>query len=257
MLYDIIESNNVDRNEKYRLQNYYDNYDEKRNIIKVEYIKHKLFGRLITRNCTLSYRFKENAILNILKEKWVFIKISNMNAEILTQLCIMNDIQCGSLIRYCSNYNEVIEETMTEYNVSEINAQNLYYRIMNGGFFKYWAHSNNIIKNQSQFIKYFTSEIQKIGNNIKQLNGDKINESCRQNSIGSIIMLIINEFASRIIESMLSYLKGECLIRDNIAMLFSNGIKILKDDYEISLLNRLNDNVLRNLGFDLKFYIEE
>ena len=200
------------------------------------------------------------------KNNYTDIDIENCHPNILLQISKYNKIVCTNLEDYVKNRNTHLNNIMTNYDVSKDEAKKLFIRILYFGSFKNWAKDLGIEKDETEFIKNFKNEIQKIGKIIYD-NNDEIKKTVEDrkedqnkknyNKYGSVVSYYLQEYEIRILESIYSYCLDNNYIQNQNCVLCADGLMIEKRLFKNDLLDTFNKLILEKFQLDLKFTTKE
>jgi hypothetical protein len=211
------------------------------------------------------------------KPLFVDIDIENAHPTILYQIMRHYGYECGNLEDYVVNRAKYFEEVMTEYSVDRESAKRLFIRLLFFGSFEAWATENKTTKVATRNIRNFMKEIRELGTIIKDHN-KVIAEEVRKNKekkgkgkkgddgkakkpeyneIGSVVSYYLQEIERQILETIYLYSCAKGLIPDGKAVLCADGLMILREHYDPSLLEEFSALVRERFGLTLKFTQKE
>ena len=159
-------------NEVKQLQAYKKNY-KKEFGIKVEYQPSTtIYGR--------TYPLKSLGLTSISKDIREAISkpvlydfdIENAMPSILHQLASENGLVSDTLKAYCDNRQEVLDETMEEYEVEQFKAKNIFIRLTFDGTFYGWKQEWDVNENEVEtpFINKYKKELKNISKQVVEAN---------------------------------------------------------------------------------------
>ena len=203
-------------NEKQQLEKFGGLYDKKLGACKVQYNKprHK-YGRVFPQKSlgltSLSKKIRNTLIKDIAYD----IDLSNAQPAIIWNICKNNEISCPCTNKYINDRETILIEVMTDYGVNRSVAKELFIRLAFFGTFYGWCKDNglNLELQPNQFITDFKAELLIIAEVVKKAN-EEMYETCRKmkenknqkNFIGSFFSLYLQEYETRILESIIQWL---------------------------------------------------
>jgi hypothetical protein len=264
-------------NEKQQLTSYLSKFDKKNNAIKVVYKKprHK-YGRVFP-DKSLGLTCLSKKIRNtLIKDTYIDIDLSNAQPKIIYNICKSNNIDCPNIEKYILHRDEVLNKVMETYDVSRNDAKNLFIRMAFFGTFYGWLAEIGLDTEiqPTNYIYLLKEELTTIANIIKQ-NNSALFECCRKqkeskneaNVLGSMFSLYLQDYETKIMECVISWVMNNTKIMDHPTSKFKigtyeyDGIKLLKHNVEQYggvelLINNLQKVILNQLGFDMTFEVK-
>lgn len=265
---DILDGNPNAERIKNQLKLYSKNYNKNHRAIAVKYFKsskhNKLqFGRCFPQNSLgltmLPKKIRDTLISGLM----VDIDLVNAQLEILLNVCQENQIQCPCLQEYCETRDTILASIATQYQVDRSICKTLFITLLYGGTFRSWVTDNDLnpASTPSAFMAGFINEIHDISIVIKNEN-EALYQQCAQanvdnhNILGSFLSIYLQEFETRIVESMYGFLKNQTNIVDGGFFVTEfDGVKLLKYKVEAfegecnGLMQKLEKHVEDSLGF--------
>ena len=231
----------------------------KNNKLKVVYKKSKyLYGRVFPFKglslCSLRRQIRQTLCYNT----YIDIDIENCHPQLLKQICEHNEIYINYLKQYTDNREQILNETINTYKCTREDAKLLFIRLSYFGSFTEWVQ-NFDNKTPTEFIKNYMKELKTIGALISNENPEllKVVKTLKkQNEIGSLVSIFLQEKECLILENVFQFLKFHNIIKNNCVLCF-DGIMILKENYKPELLNEISEYINSKLGFKLKFTEKE
>lgn len=266
-------------NEKQQLLTYLQKYDKKINAIKVLYKKprHK-YGRVFPDKSLGLTCFSKKVRNTLIKDKYIDIDLSNAQPKIIYNICKSNNIldKCPCIEKYVLERDIILNEVMTNYDVSRNDAKNLFIRMAFFGTFYGWLSELNLNTNllPTAFICKFKDELNYIADIVKKHN-PILFESCRKqkddknekNFIGSMFSLYLQDYETRIMECCINWIINNTKIMDHkssnlkIGTYEYDGIKLLLENVNSYggvdlLINNLEKVIYNNTGFEMTFEVK-
>ena len=225
------------------------------------------YGRVFPKNSLGLFSIRREIRHTLARDHYIDIDIENCHPVLLYQICEHNNIKCKYLKKYIDNRSEILNETMNIYKVSKDQAKQLFIQLLYFGTFESWLSNHNIENKEPQkFIKKFKDELNTIGeiivaNNPKLLKAiQKIKEEqniTNYNLKGSLCSYFLQEYESRILETIYLYLLEKKLIINYNCVLCADGLMIEKANYKPELLTEFKELIKDKMGFDLNFTQKE
>jgi hypothetical protein len=227
----------------------------KNNKLKVNYKRPKYsLGRVYPAKslslCSLRREIRHTLAHNIYTD----IDVANCHPEILNQLCLHHNIKTKYLNKYVSNRDEILKETMDNYNCTRDEAKKLFISLMYYGSFDSWPNAHK--KEPTDFIYNFINELKLISEKFINVNPDivKIVKALQKKNLkGSVMSIILQEKERLILECVYNYLNSKKIINKNDCVLCFDGIMIKANKYNVKLLDELSTVVQEELKFKLLF----
>lgn len=249
-----------------QLENYFKNcYDKKQNIFNVKYSKprHK-WGRVFPVKSLGLTCFPKKIRNTLIKDNYIDIDISNAQPTILYNICRSNDILCPILTQYINDRENILSQVMDCFKVKREDAKKLFLRLSFFGKVKPWCDELKIKKNKCEFVDNYIKELNNIADEIKKENKELYDTARRQNkenTTGSFFSLYLQEYETRIMDCVISWLNNETNITtyNNTKVLTYefDGIKLLKKNVQEygtdKLIKDIHKVVYDKLGFDIIF----
>jgi len=255
-------------NEKQQLINYKQNYKINKRAVSVRYMKaHKQkLGRVYpVRSLGLTTMSKKTRN-TLIKDTMIDLDLVNCQPQILYCVCKSNNIECNFIEEYNNNREPILCEMMEKYNLKRSACKKLFIRLAFGGKFVGFLKDNNLDTNlkPTEFINNFTNQLTEIGNEFKNHNGqlyEKIKKVKTDNTMGSFMSKILQEYETRILECMYLFLSNNTnIVKDDFFVYEYDGMKLLKDRVETygvdTLIHDLQNIVFTELGFDMKLEVK-
>lgn len=281
------DTSNMSQNEKQIAQNYaneqelikkyYQNYNQLLGGIVVKYIKPKhKWGRVFPAKSQGLTCFRMKLRNTFIKDIYYDFDLINAQPEIIRLLCESNKIKCPIIQRYCADRESLLLEIQNEYAVDRKKAKQLFIRMCFSGNFYGWCKDNNLVnKEPLEFITLFERELQDIcirakkvnpvlyetARNKKRLGGD----TSETKFLGSFFGLFNQEYETRIVEQIISYLINKTDLmkiqgtKQPCGIYEYDGIKLLKKNVDMydggveGVVNLLDKITLDLTGFSLKW----
>ena len=259
-------SSNCYDNEKQQLQKYkrlIKNGEATINYIQTKDIK---FGRVFPKNSLGLFSIRREIRHTLARDNYIDIDIENCHPVLLSQICQNNNIEHKYLKKYIENRAELLKEVMQNYNVVKDQAKQLFIQLLYFGSFDSWCKNHNIEnKEPLKFIRKFKKELNNIGeiivaNNpklLKEIEKKKEEQHIQDYNIkGSVCSYFLQEYESRILETIYLYCKENKIINNSV-VLCADGLMIPKENYKPELLNEFKNIIFEKMGFDLNFTKKE
>ena len=253
-------------NEKQQLEKYLKLVKDNKASINYKQANIK-YGRVFPKNSLGLFSIRREIRHTLARDHYIDIDIENCHPVLLYQICEHNNIKCKYLKKYIDNRAEILKEMMDYYNVSKDQAKQLFIQLLYFGTFESWCNNHNIENKEPQkFIKKFKDELNTIGeiivgNNPKLLKAiQKIKEEQNVKSYnlkGSLCSYFLQEYESRILETIYLYLLEKNLIINYNCVLCADGLMIEKANYKPELLNEFKELIKNKMGFELNFTQKE
>ena len=255
-------------NEKQQLEEYKKKYDKKSNVFKVQYKKPRHgYGRVFP-DKSLGLTCLSKKVRNtLIKGNYCDLDLSNAQPAIVYNICKSNNIPCEFITQYINNRETILQKVIDAYEVTRNDAKGLFIRLAFFGTFYGWKEELNLGDvGAIDFIISFQKELQSIAETVKKSN-PIMYECCRKmktdkkesNVIGSFFSLYLQEYETRIMESVYLYLRDSTeIINGNILTYEYDGYKLLSSRVVefggvSELIPILNQVVLEQTGFIISF----
>jgi len=267
-------------NEKKQLIAYKNNYKPKLGGITVKYnkAKHK-WGRVFPMKSLGLTSLSRKTRNTFIEGLYYDFDLKNAQPRVIQVICKSNNIDCPLIDKYCAERDSILEEIASEYSVSKGIAKRLMLRLCFFGTFRGWCFDNKIEgKFPTSFIIRFEKELRDIADKTKSVNSI-LYETCRKlkeakkekNYIGSFYAQYLQEYETRIVESVTKYLMEETGIMNHpkvktdvkVGVYEFDGVKLLKSNVDkfiggrTAVLELMNQKTLELTGFDLLFEEKE
>lgn len=265
-------------NEKLMITAYLKAYSLSSGGVSVKYQKprHKWGRAYPFKNIGLSpmRRKTRNALI---KDSYYDFDIKNAQYAILKNICEKQakPIPCPMIKKYCDERETLLNEVQNTYEVSRKKAKDLFIRLVSNGSFDTWCFSNKLSnKTPLEFITLLQRELQDIALIVKKEN-PTLYETARKlkeekgkgskNVIGSFFALFNQEYESRIVAQVLSYLINQTEltkitgIKLPVGSYEYDGTKLWKENVDCyeggveSVLRLLNEKTFELTGFELEW----
>lgn len=260
-------------NEKNQLETYKKNYNKNNNNIPVNYKKPRHgWGRSFPVKSLGLTSFSKKSRNTLIKDKYIDFDLSNAQPAIIGCICKSNNIECKFIDEYNSNRPAILQTVSDAYNVSKDKAKGLFIRLAFFGSFEGWLKDCGLPSNTEclPFIYEFKNQLNIIANVIRKSNPElyetarKIKTDKNQlNIIGSFFSLYLQEYETRIMESVYLFLKKNTNIIEGDVLTYEfDGFKLLTERVNAfggsdKLISELNNAVLSQTGFELSFEVKE
>jgi len=234
----------------------------RRNRLKVTYKKAKIgFGRVYPSKSISLCCMRRQIRHTLAKGKYIDIDVVNCHPVMLKQICDSNNIPNHYLTEYITNRDAILQECMTNYQVSKDQVKVLFITLLYFGTFESWSTSNGLVNIQpTAFITSFTNELHLIGNHIANANPELkklLQKENKSNIIGSTVSYVLQEYERRVLEVIYLHLKETRCFNMSDCVLCYDGLMILAELYDADLLNEFIEAVRAKLGFSLRFVTKE
>jgi len=204
----------------------------------------------------------------IFGDKYVDLDMCNCHPNIYYQIAKLYDILCPCLEKYILNRDAVLSTIMAYYNVDRYTAKSLFIRLLYLGGFKSWATDNDITKDELPFIKKIRKELKLIAEKIisnnpylvekVKANLKRKNKPFNDHKLKCCVVSYFNqEIECRILEQLYLHCVSKGYIKDDVCSLCYDGIMILKEHYNESILNEFSKVILETCGLTVKFEEKE
>ena len=255
-------------NEKQQLEQYKKKYDKKSNVFKIQYKKPRHgYGRVFP-DRSLGLTCLSKKVRNtLIKGNYCDIDLSNAQPAIVYNICKSNNIPCEFINQYINDRETILQKVIDAYDVNRNDAKGLFIRLAFFGTFYGWKEELNLGDvGAIDFIISFQKELQSIAETVKKAN-PIMYECCRKmktdkkegNVIGSFFSLYLQEYETRIMESVYLYLRDSTeIIKNNTLTYEYDGYKLLSSRVlefggVVELIQILNQVVLEQTGFIISF----
>jgi len=253
-------------NEKQQLEKY--NLIIKKGEATINYTqtKNMKYGRVFPKSALGLFSIRREIRHTLARDNYIDIDVDNCHPVLLYQICEHNNIQCKYLKRYIDKRADLLSEVMTTYNVTKDDAKQLFIQLLYFGTFESWCKNHNIEgKEPLKFITKFKRELNMIGE-IIVVNNPKLSKDIQKrkeeqnikdyNIKGSVCSYYLQEYESRILETIYLYCYEKKIIKNN-CVLCADGLMIPKSNYKSELLIEFKNVVLEKLGFNVNFSNKE
>lgn len=213
------------------------------------------------------------------------IDMDNAQPVINLGVCDTYGIPCFALRKYVRNREKYLNSVASTYGVSRGDAKALFLRLMFGGHFKGWALKHGKTEGPTKFITQFMNEMTEVSLKIMRYNPAIVKDARERKRTAraisrinkrmglaewkkkrmiddqlrrSTMALFLQEYESRVLETIFNYCEKEGLIKNNIAVLCNDGIMLPRENVidESSVLAQFTLVVKEEHGLDLKFSIK-
>lgn len=251
--------------EREQLEAYRGRMDE-HGAIEVIYKKYSTikYGRVYGGVCAIAIRKEIRG--SLFCDKYVDLDLCNCHPNIYYQIAQLYKIECPQLKEYVTNRAGVFATLMEYYNCSKQVIKELIISLLYLGGFNNWAIEHNIKKAETPFIAEIRKELSLIANAILKRN-PKLVDSVKNKKKGEkmsshkllccAISYFNQEIECRILEAIFEYCTLKGYVKDNICCLCFDGIMILKENYNESLLTEFSDVIMEKIGLSGKFERKE
>ena len=176
-----------------------------------------------------------------MKDFYVDFDIKNAQPEIMNNICSSNNIELTAIKEYCNNRDQILKDVMNKYTVDRKTAKNLFLSLGFFGNFDGWTFKNKI-KNRkpTDFINNYVNDIHKFYEIVKEKNETLYNTARKkspENTEGSMLSLYLQEWETRIMESVIYWLCNTTKVMDfkdnkdyKIGTYEFDGVKLLKEN---------------------------
>lgn len=261
---------NIYETEKDQLLKYHTLVKNSFAYIKYKKIKNMPYGRVQPDNGLGLINIRREIRQTLTKGTYIDIDITNCHPVIMYNLCIANGWVCTELENYINNREQCLQTVMHNVKCSRDDAKRLYIRLMYFGSFKLWYNEIQKEKNPDyvdeglsdpQCIKKFKDEIQKIGNNIYNMNPHLVSSVEKNkedkniheyNKVGTVVSFYFQEIENRILEECIKYCY-ENICQDDIYILCYDGFMIPAEIYKPDILRIFEKIINEKFGLVLEF----
>jgi len=250
-----------------QLKAYNNQYNSKNKLFEVVYKKssnHK-YGRVFPVKALGFTSFSRKIRNTLMYENYIDIDLKNAQIEIIYNIAKSNNINLKYIKKYCEKRDEILQNVMTEYSVNKKQAKELFLTLGFFGSFDSWKEHNKIKNTNSiKFIDKYIDDIKTFYKAIKKEN-EKLYETAKKqkpsNIKGSFLSLYLQEWETRIIDTVIYYLYHKTSILDynekKVLTYEFDGIKLLKSSVNKYGLDKLISDIEKviydELGFIMKF----
>ena len=254
-------------NEKQQLEKYLKLFKDGKALINYKQADVK-YGRVFPKNSLGLFSIRRELRHTLAKDSYIDIDIENCHPVLLHQICENNKIKCKCLKKYIENRAEILQETMTTYNVVKDQAKQLFIQLLYFGTFDSWCNNHNIQNREPlRFINKFKDELNIIGE-IIVANNSKLSKAIQKrkeeqhitkyNIKGSVCSYFLQEYESRILETIYLYAVKQHIV-NNDCVLCADGLMIKKcnEHYVPKLLTEFKELIKTEMGFNLNFTQKE
>ena len=253
-------------NEKQQLEKYEKLVKKGEATITYTQTKNMKYGRVFPKNSLGLFSIRREIRHTLARDNYIDIDVENCHPVLLHQICEHNNISCKYLKKYIDNRSDLLSEVMTTYNVSKDDAKQLFIQLLYFGTFESWCKNHNIEgKEPFKFITKFKKELNMIGE-IIVVNNPKLSKDIQKrkedqnitdyNIKGSVCSYYLQEYESRILETIYLYCYEKKIIKNNV-VLCADGLMIPKSNYKSELLIEFKNIVCEKLGFNVNFTNKE
>lgn len=244
------------------LKKYIQNYDQKKDLVKVKYVrsdKYLYYGRVNPLNNLGLHNLKRHTRHTIAKDL-VDIDIVNCHPTILYQISKKLNLKCTCLKKYITERDNIFRRLTQKYNVSSDIVKELFIRLTNSGTFKGWIKQNKILISQTdEFINDYSKEIKDISKVILQKNDELVKHvkiTDPKKSKASMFSYYLQTIECYLLEEMFAYLQFNNYI-DKICVLSNDGIMIPTKSYQSDLLPKLEKCIKDKYDIEIKLKVKE
>ena len=235
-------------------------------IVNYNKVKGIPYGRVLPNQALGLFNIRREIRHTLAIENFKDIDIENCHPVILHQICKAHNIDCDYLEEYVYNRQMFLDEVMDTYKVDKDAAKKLFIKLMYFGGFESWADSYNITEGPTKNIKRFKKNVQEIGQKICDANPEisKIVKKRKEeqkkkdyNLVGTVVSYYLQEYECRILEAIYLYCIEKKYIKNGVCVLCADGLMILKNNYNESLLKEFKKLIKEKFGFKLTFTEKE
>jgi hypothetical protein len=126
-------------NENKQIELYLAKYDEKESVFKVKYNlpEHK-WGRIFPEKSLSLCVFHRPTRHAFCKGSYIDIDMKNAHPNIVKNICLLNNISCPTIEKYCNDRDAFLKLVCDYHNVDEVEAKTLMLRLTYGGEYANW-----------------------------------------------------------------------------------------------------------------------
>lgn len=260
---------NDEWNEKKQLEKYKQNIHN--GVAKVVYKKTEgtPFGRVSADGALGLHMIRKEIRHTLAKDRFIDIDIENCHPYILYQLCVENMLNIEYLGHYIYDREHYLKQVMDHYKCDRESAKNLFIILLYCGSINTWKQKNNIDTKipDLDFIKKFKEEFKEVAEiiynknpelyksieNAKLVKGQKM-----KNKYGSVLSYFLQEVEFRILTELYKYCVSKGYIKNNVAVLCSDGIMLEKQHInQETILTEFKDLIRDKMELDVNFTIKE
>jgi len=281
-------------NLKQQLASYYDKILNGK--VKVNYTiptKACGFGRVSPAYSLSLGVFRREVRHALAKAKYVDIDIENAQVQMLYQFCKAHELPCQELENYCNNRQEYLDKVANAFKKADGTPLNV--KLENGkykyrddikslfiiliffGGFRRWQLDKNIDssakREDCKAVDDFYKELMKVSNTIMFHNKKFFNivndgEHLKtkkdedgivvtyENHMGRAMSIFLQDLERQCIECVYQYLTDIGVITNYECVYCFDGLMVMKDKWNDSILEDLSKVVKDKLGFELKFTVK-
>lgn len=256
-------------NERKHLESYRSKVT-KDNTIKVIYKKYNSmkYGRVYCVDSLGAITIRKELRGTLFVDKYVDLDMCNCHPNIFYQIAKLYKIECPTLESYILNRDIALNTIMAYYNVDRYIAKSLFIRLLYLGGFKSWAKDNKITKAELPFITKIKKELIIIADKIVSNNPllvqrvtEHLNNKKKPYTSHKLKCCVVSyfnqEIECRILEQIYLYCKAKGYIKDNVCCLCYDGIMILRENYNDSILQEFSKVIYSKFGLNVKFEEKE
>ena len=250
-----------------QLQNYLNLYDKSKNgFITTFYQPAHLWGRIMPTNYLSQCIFHRPTRHSFCNDKLIDIDMVNCHPVLICQIAKQNDISLPNLELYASNPIQYRAEVAEYYNCSVETAKKLFIRIIYGGKYTRWVNENELNDTLTPlpFITIMEQELNEFKNRVYDENlhirDDILKKTpekwkdCSIEQIKNSVMSFWCQSIERVIqESSIQYLVKEYKLKITNIIPCQDGFMLLKNDYNPDMIEKIQDNVLKEHNINIKF----
>jgi len=235
-------------NELQHLQKYKKNYNYKKNLVRVKYvrsIKSPTYGRVNPEKSLGLHSLRREIRGTLCRDYLVDIDLVNAHPNIAYQISKKINMKCPNLRKYVKERETVLDLVKSTYNINNKEAKNLIITLLNLGSYPKWL-SNNNFDQKLPFLLDLSTEINFLSKEIIKNNPD-LHKITKRDC--STVALYYQTIENSILEEVYLYCKKHKII-DKVFVLSNDGIMIPKEKFTVSLLKDFKNLILNK--FDLK-----
>jgi hypothetical protein len=243
-------------------------YNKETNKIIVKYNQKNEVGRYFAQHALSLQSLPREIRQTIARDYYIDIDIKNCHPSILLQYATKNNIECDTLKYFINNRDLIYKKLSKKYGIDKSVSKFQFLKILNGGNI-----TINIDKNDKlySFLKEFEKDTVSIQNYIYKneekyrILGDKKAQERKKlnkypNNLGSTMNIMLCDIENDILQSMVSYLEDNKILKTSIVLVF-DGFMLYKNDIENinidDLLLKLEEHVENITNYKINLTIKE
>jgi hypothetical protein len=252
-------------NERKHIEAYRAKVNDNKLIVKYRKYNSMKYGRVYCEDSLGAISLRKEIRGSLFVHKYVDLDMCNCHPNIFYRIAKLYKIGCPNLEQYIVNRDTILRSIMSYYGVDRDTAKDLIIRLLYLGGFKKWQIENKIHKSELPFITKLRKELSLIANSIisnNQLLVQRVKETSKKQMTKHklkcrVVSYFNQEIECRILEQIYLFCKSKGYIKNNVCCLCYDGIMILIENYNNTILQEFSIVIYNKFGLKVKFEKKE